>query len=113
MAGFLTRLWDDCFYTEQQRNAFLPAHCVDFTEELLEQHEEEVKRMNGYYNDNKELFTRVDQRQKVWNKFVELERRAKDPARLMNSRGNTLLMEEKERNKVVYFKIRQTAYSCY
>ena len=31
---------------------------------------------------------------------MELERRAKDPTRLMNSRGNQLLQEEKERNKV-------------
>lgn len=31
---------------------------------------------------------------------MELERRAKDPTRLMNSRGNNLLQEEKERNKV-------------
>ena len=37
---------------------------------------------------------------KVWNKFMELERRAKDPSRLMNARGNSLLVEEKERNKV-------------
>merc|ERR1719233_2440680 len=39
-------------------------------------------------------------RQEVWNKFMELERRAKDPTRLMNARGNSLLQEEKERNKV-------------
>ena len=39
-------------------------------------------------------------RQEVWNKFMELERRAKDPSRLMNARGNSLLQEEKERNKV-------------
>ena len=31
---------------------------------------------------------------------MELERRAKDPSRLMNARGNSLLLEEKERNKV-------------
>ena len=31
---------------------------------------------------------------------MELERRAKDPSRLMNARGNSLLVEEKERNKV-------------
>ena len=31
---------------------------------------------------------------------MELERCAKDPSRLMNARGNSLLREEKERNKV-------------
>ena len=36
----------------------------------------------------------------MWNEFIELERRAKDPSRLMSARGNSLLQEEKERNKV-------------
>ena len=31
---------------------------------------------------------------------MELERKAKDPSRLMNARGTVLLEEEKERNKV-------------
>ena len=39
------------------------------------------------------------QRQEVWNKFMELERRSKDPSRLA-ARGYSMLKEEKERNKV-------------
>ena len=78
-----------------------PLHCIEFTEELLEEHEEEAKRLKKYLDENKELFDRVAMRQEVWNKFMELERRAKDPSRLMNARGNSLLQEEKERNKVV------------
>merc|ERR1712112_727340 len=50
--------------------------------------------------ENKELFNKVAQRQEVWNKFMELERKAKDPSRLLNARGTSLLVEEKERNKV-------------
>ena len=77
--------------------------------------------MKVYYEENKDLFTKVSERQEVWSKFMDLERRAKDPARwvklfhsvlfyqqlqlvpfnrLMNARGNSLLLEEKERNKV-------------
>ena len=37
--------------------------------------------MKGYYEENKELFTKVSERQEVWSKFMDLERRAKDPAR--------------------------------
>ena len=33
--------------------------------------------MKKYLHDNKELFNKVAQRQEVWNKFMELERRAK------------------------------------
>merc|ERR1719233_357922 len=93
-------LWDRCFYSPDQRNNFSPLHCIEFTEELLEEHEEEAKRLKIYLDENKELFDRVAMRQEVWNKFMELERRAKDPSRLMNARGNSLLQEEKERNKV-------------
>ena len=93
-------IWDNCYYSPDQRNAFEPLHSVDFTEDLLEKHEEEVASMKLYYEQHKELFTRVAQRQEVWSKFMELERKAKDPSRLMNARGNSLLLEEKERNKV-------------
>merc|ERR1719419_648035 len=93
-------IWDDCYYSPDQRNDFEPLHSVDFTEDLLEKHEEEVASMKLYYEQHKELFTRVAQRQEVWSKFMELERKAKDPSRLMNARGNSLLLEERERNKV-------------
>ena len=96
----LHAVWDDCYYSPDQRNAFSPLHCVEFTEELLEQHETELDKIKLYYEHHKELFKRVTMRQEVWNKFMELERKAKDPTRLMNSRGNQLLLEEKERNKV-------------
>lgn len=96
----LHKLWDRCFYSPDQRNLFSPLHSVDFTETLLEQHEEEAERMKKYLTDHQDLFDKVAQRQEVWNKFMELERRAKDPSRLMNARGNSLLQEEKERNKV-------------
>ena len=79
-----------------------------------------MKKLQEYFNRNRELFVKVEQRQTVWKKYMELERRAKDPSRsllimdgfadflkmffsltrLMNARGNTLLQEEKERNKV-------------
>jgi len=96
----LHALWDQCFYSPDQRNNFSPLHCIDFTEELLEEHEAEAERLKTYLNENKDLFEKVAMRQEVWSKFMELERRAKDPSRLMNARGNSLLQEEKERNKV-------------
>ena len=96
----LHKLWDDCFYTAQQRNRFSPLHSTDFTGELLEEHTAEVTKMEKYFNDNKELLSKVALRQEVWNKFIELERRAKDPSRLLKARGTSLLVEEKERNKV-------------
>ena len=34
-------------------------------------------QVKKYLHDNKELFNKVAQRQEVWNKFMELERKAK------------------------------------
>ena len=96
----LHSLWDKCFYSRDQRNNFSPLHCIEFTDELLQEHEDEANRLKKYLDENKELFDKVGMRQEVWNEFMELERRAKDPSRLMNARGNSLLQEEKERNKV-------------
>ena len=39
--------------------------------------------MTAYFEENKELFTKVSKRQQVWGQFMELERRTKDPARLV------------------------------
>ena len=96
----LNEIWDQCFYSEDQKNSFQALHSIDFTEELLEQHEAELERMKEYLELNRELFIKVGKRQEIWNKFMELERKAKDPSRLMNARGTALLEEEKERNKV-------------
>jgi len=95
----LHSLWDDCFYSPEQRNQFQPLHSIEFTEELLDLHEAEVAKLQGYLDQHKDLFAKVAQRQEVWNKFMELERRSKDPSRLA-ARGYSMLKEEKERNKV-------------
>jgi len=93
-------LWDKCFYSIEQRNSFSPLHSVEFSEEILEAHEAEVLRLKKYLDDNQELFAKVSKRQEVWKRYMDLESRAKDPTRLMNSRGNSLLEEERERKSV-------------
>jgi len=96
----LHKLWDLCFYSPAQRNAFQPLHSIDFTENLLEMHELEVESVKNHLEIHRDLYEKVRQWQDVWCRAMDLERKAKDPSRLMNARGNSLLMEEKERNKV-------------
>ena len=96
----LNDIWDRCFYSDNQKNSFQALHSIDFNEELLEKHEAELDKMKEYQELNRELFIKVEKRQEIWSKFMELERRAKDPSRLMHARGTALLEEEKERNKV-------------
>jgi len=96
----LHKLWDACIYSPGQRNAFQPLHSINFTESLLELHELEVESVKRHLEVHKNLYEKVRQWQDVWQRAMDLERKAKDPSRLMNARGNNLLQEEKERNKV-------------
>ena len=43
----LHSLWDDCFYSPEQRNQFQPLHSIEFTEELLDLHEAEVAKLQA------------------------------------------------------------------
>ena len=96
----LHKMWDMCFYTPEQRNRFSPLSSTDYTKELLEKHKAKVAKVKEYFNNNQELFHKVAKRQEAWNKMKEVERKAKDPSRLLKARGTSLLVEEKERNKV-------------
>ncbi|XP_053220406.1 protein regulator of cytokinesis 1 isoform X2 [Podarcis raffonei] len=95
----LADYWDKCFYGEEQRRAFYPYYEDDFTEELLQQHEEEVSRLKQCYERHQELFESIHKWEKNWRLFQELERKATDPSRFTN-RGGNLLKEEKLRAKL-------------
>lgn len=45
----------------------------DFTEDLLNQHEAEVKVLEKYYEDHKELFLGVTKWQENWTLYLELD----------------------------------------
>ncbi|XP_071352721.1 protein regulator of cytokinesis 1-like isoform X2 [Trachinotus anak] len=89
-------LWESCFYSQEQQQAFVPYHDDDFTEELLNLHEAEVRTLKKYYEDHKELFEGVTKWQDNWTLYMELDKKANDPSRF-NNRGGNLLKEEKQR----------------
>ncbi|KAH0620142.1 hypothetical protein JD844_014775 [Phrynosoma platyrhinos] len=95
LAGY----WDKCFYSEEQRHSFSPYYQDDFTEELLQQHDNEVIRMKHYYEAHQEMFEGIHKWEENWHLFQELERKATDPSRFTN-RGGNLLKEEKLRVKL-------------
>lgn len=45
----------------------------DFTEELLNQHEAEVKTLENYYEDHRELFEGVARWRENWTLYLELD----------------------------------------
>ncbi|XP_041652659.1 protein regulator of cytokinesis 1-like isoform X1 [Cheilinus undulatus] len=88
--------WERCFYSQEQQQAFIAYHSEDFTEELLEIHEAEVRALKKCYEDHRELFEGVHKWQESWTLYLELDKKANDPTRF-NNRGGNLLKEEKQR----------------
>uniref|UniRef100_A0A3Q1F1T8 Protein regulator of cytokinesis 1a n=1 Tax=Acanthochromis polyacanthus TaxID=80966 RepID=A0A3Q1F1T8_9TELE len=90
-------LWEKCFYSQEQQQAFVSYHDEDFTEELLNLHEAEVSTLKKYYESHSELFEGVSKWQDNWTLYLELDKKANDPSRF-NNRGGNLLKEEKQRS---------------
>ncbi|KAM4618418.1 protein regulator of cytokinesis 1-like [Polymixia lowei] len=88
--------WGRCFYSQEQCQAFTPYYDDNFTEELLNLHEAEVLTLKKYFEDHRELFEGITRWQENWTLFLELDKKANDPARF-NNRGGNLLKEEKQR----------------
>ncbi|PWA30466.1 hypothetical protein CCH79_00015358, partial [Gambusia affinis] len=91
--------WKKCFYSDEQQHAFIAFYDDDFTEEILNLHEDEVRSLKKYHEDHKELFEGVTKWQDNWNLYLELDRKANDPSRFTN-RGGNLLKEEKQRTEL-------------
>jgi protein regulator of cytokinesis 1 len=69
----LRKIWDNCFYGDEQRREFAPALSDDYTDDLLSAHESELDRMRGFYKDNEDVYKLVQKRENLWKKFIELE----------------------------------------
>nr|XP_048707438.1 protein regulator of cytokinesis 1-like isoform X3 [Caretta caretta] len=91
--------WEKCLYSTEQRSAFHPYYDDNFTEDLLNQHDEEVMKMKLLYEKNKALYDGIAKWEATWKQFMELEKKSTNPNRLVN-RGGTLLKEERERSKI-------------
>ncbi|XP_066513190.1 protein regulator of cytokinesis 1-like isoform X2 [Hoplias malabaricus] len=92
--------WEKCFYSTEQRQAFVPYYDDDFSEDLLNLHDAEILRLKQHYEDHKELFEGVHKWEEGWRLFLELEKKATDPSRFTN-RGGNLLKEEKQRSDLI------------
>lgn len=95
----IATLWDNCYYSKDQRHAFSPAYDENYTEELLEEHEHELAKLHGYYEEHKDMFAGVKKWQELFHRMIDLETKARDVNRYAN-RGGNLLQEEKERKKI-------------
>ena len=92
--------WDNCYYSHAQRNKFTPQFSTEYTEAVLETHEEEVEKIKVYYESNIELFKKVSTRQQLWEKRLELEAKEKNSKRLLKANFKDLEKERKDRIRV-------------
>ena len=92
--------WEKCYVSEEDRDKFSACFDNEVSDEILDILEAELSRLRKYYEEIEEILTKLDKRQSLWKKVMELEEKANDPDRLFGNRGCTLLLEEKERKKV-------------
>ncbi|GBO05006.1 Protein regulator of cytokinesis 1 [Araneus ventricosus] len=92
----IEQLWCKCCMSDREREAFGSFSSSEMTEEVLETHEAELKRLQHYYEDIALILKKINERQQLWNKLIEFENKANNPNRFKN-RGGNLLREERER----------------
>ena len=94
----IAHLWQSCFISLEERASFTPYHAraENLTGEVLDLHDALANSLRAFYNQNREVFARVGQRERMWQRMQEIEARSRDPSRLFGNRGCSLLQDEKE-----------------
>ncbi|KAG0750452.1 hypothetical protein G6F63_003400 [Rhizopus arrhizus] len=99
----LKLLWDQLYYSETQRQHFLPAYSSELTDEVLEAHENEISRLRLEVEDSKYILDRIDKYMQLKEEIEEFEASTRDPNRLFGKGQRDpgrLLREEKFRKRV-------------
>lgn len=92
--------WDKCMKSEAERMRF-PSYTANiFNEDVLELHEDELRDLKMFYENNEGMFNMVKERQELWSQMDILLNKESDPKRY-NNRGGQLLKEEKERKMIL------------
>jgi len=96
----IAKLWEKMYFSQKQREAFHRYYSENYNEELLDDHERILKKLEEEYSQHANMFKGVDQ----WNGFFEtyrvMDAEDKDPNRFKNNRGGALLKKQKEFKRV-------------
>ena len=97
----LEALWIKCMVDEAEQAMVTSQLCNEDRGNVCELLEEEVSRLQCYYDDNKPILSKVLEFSKICSLAVDLRKRIDDPLRLTSRRGGLeVLNEEKDRKKV-------------
>lgn len=91
--------WEKCLKSESERLRFPPFTANTFNEDVLELHEDELRNLKSFYENNEQIFKLIEERQELWSQMEILQNKEQDPKRYAN-RGGQLLKEEKERKMI-------------
>lgn len=91
--------WEKCLKSDAERLRFPSYTTNTFNEDVLELHEDELRDLKTFYENNEVIFSLIHERQELWNQMELLQNKEADPKRY-NNRGGQLLKEEKERKMI-------------
>merc|ERR1711915_1105768 len=94
-------LWVKCMVDEAEQAKLTSQLCNEDRGNVCELLEDEVSRLQCYYDDNKSILSKVLEFSEICHLAVDLRKRMDDPLRLTSRRGGLeILNEEKDRKKV-------------
>merc|ERR1719309_86881 len=94
-------LWVKCMVDEAEQAKLTSQFCNEERGNVCELLEDEVSRLQCYYDDNKPILSKVLEFSEICNLAVDLRKRMDDPLRLTSRRGGLeVLNEEKDRKRV-------------
>ena len=80
----LEQYWQCLYITEERKQElFKPFFSTNYSETLLELHEAELEKTKERYEKSRPILDLFNQYNEVWSEYVEIERKANDPARLL------------------------------
>ncbi|KAI9250643.1 microtubule associated protein-domain-containing protein [Helicostylum pulchrum] len=99
----LKGLWKQLYYSENQMKQFKAAYVDELTEAVLEEHENEISRLQLETEDSKYILERIEKHMKLKNEVEDFEAITSDPNRLFGKGQRDpgrLLREEKFRKRI-------------
>ncbi|GAB5586762.1 Microtubule bundling protein [Umbelopsis nana] len=99
----LNALWDQLYYSGEQRQKFKPAFTESIADETLEAHEKEITRTHILIEDQKHILERVEKHMRLVEEIKQFEASMSDPNRLFGKGQRDpgrLLREEKFRRRI-------------
>ncbi|ORZ15019.1 microtubule associated protein-domain-containing protein [Absidia repens] len=99
----MENLWNQLYFSQQERDAFEFFESDEYNDTLLEAHETEIERLKHMVEDQKYILDKVERHMKLLQEIQDFESNTNDPKRLFGKGQRDpgrLLREEKFRKRI-------------